>query len=302
MMKVKQKVNKLNIGCLIYTHERVDDTRINMEIIRSLWKNSDLFSSIKIINSYNGKKSWYQKKYLEDVLIRRSNNPGHYQGAAELIDAGIARFQKVYPNIRYVIVLAADTWCLKPQYIARVIRQMQNNNQSLATCPWGLPARYKYKEVKVGMATDFFIVDMHWAKKYSFFPLRYTEFVNKYQELFSYLHPGSNVSLEKLALARFHEASFCEHNDNVHRQELARQSMYILKERIPVHSGKNKKGYWIRKFYWPKIGLITHHQPNIKKKIIWRVKGITGKHTKKLMTAKNFNYYNNRQIIRPSFD
>lgn len=300
MIKVKQNINKSNIGCLIYTHERVDDARINMEIIRSLWNNSGLFSGIKIIHSYNGKKSWYPKKYIEDTLVRLSKNPGHYQGASDLIDVGILKFQKLYPKIRYLVILAADTWCINPQYIAKVIFEMQKNNQSLATCPWGLPARYKAKTV--GIATDFFIVDMHWSKKYNFFPLRYSEFASKYQELFSYLHPGSNVSLEKLALARFYEASFFEYKNNVHRQELAQQSIYLLKERMPVHSGKNKKGYWIRKFYWPKIGLITHHQPDVKKKIIQGVKGISGQHIQKLITARNFKYYNNGQIIRPSFD
>lgn len=299
-MKVKTKVNKLSVGCLIYTHERVDDARINMEIIRSLWKQSSNFSSLAIIHSYNGKKVWYPKKYLEDLLIRQPNNPGHYQGASELIDAGISMFQKKYPQIHYVVVLAADTWCLKPQYVAHVIRVMQQNGQVLATCPWGLPVRYK--ENSVGMATDFFIIDTHWAKRYHFFPLRYAEFFRQYQELFSYLRPGSNVSLEKIALARFHDASFREHNDNLHRKELAEQSMYILKERMPVHSSKNAKGYWIRKFYWPQIGLITHHQPNLKQKILRRVKGATGQYSQKLIQAKKLDYYNNGQKIRSSFD
>lgn len=300
VMIEKRKVKRLHIGCLIYTHERVDDARINMELIRNSWQKAGLFSRIKIIHLYNGRQSWYPKKYLEDVLIRKTKNPGHYSGAAELIDAGIARFQKMYPKIRYVVVLAADTWCLKPRYIARVIRTMQQNSQSLATCPWGLPARYK--EITVGMAIDFFIMDVQWAKRYGMFPLRYAEFVKKYHELFSYLKPGSNVSLEKLVLVRFYDASFREHKDNLHRKELAEQRIYVLKERMPVHSGKNEKGYWIRKFYWPQIGLITHHQPDSKQKILRRVGGVTGQYTRKLITAKQFNYYNNGQMIRPSFD
>lgn len=57
------------IGALIYTQDRVDDARINFEIVRNVWQKTKFFKSVEIVHSYNGKSEWYPKKYLEDVLV-----------------------------------------------------------------------------------------------------------------------------------------------------------------------------------------------------------------------------------------
>lgn len=296
---MSKKFSRSTIGVVIYTHERVDDARINMEILRSVWQQANLFSSIRIVHAYNGKRAWYPKKYLEDVLVRQEN-PGHYQGASDLIDAGIAAMQKKFLEVQYIVVLAADTWCLKPEYLNRVIDVMHKQKRYVATCPWGLPNKSREKDF--GLATDFFVVDVRWARKFKMFPLQYLDFWKKHHEIISYMKPGGNVSLERLMLARFHDASFRQYNDNVHRKSLAESSILSLEERIPVHIGKTKQGYWIRRFYWPKIGLATHHQPQEKQKVLKTFPAAQGKNISQLAKAKNFEYYNQLRAIRTSYD
>lgn len=287
------------IGVLIYTHERTDDARINMEIIRSLWQESGLFSDIKIVHAFNGQRSWYPAQYQENQLIRLKN-PGHFQGAADLIDAGIARLQKSYPKIRYAVVLAADTWCVKPAYIRKIINTMRTTGKVWATCPWGLPPRYH--TTGVGMAMDFFVVDLHWSLRYRFFPLKYAEFAKRFGTLIAYLSPWSNVSVEKLARARFADASFRQCNDNVHKKEIAYQQILLLNERVPVHTGLTTKGYWKRRFFWPQIGLITHHESDKKSSLLRKVRGLHGKSISRLIAAKDLSYYNQGKTSRKSFD
>lgn len=287
-----------SLGVLVYTHDRVDDAKMNMEIIRSLWTDRRLFSSIRIVHAYNGRTSWYPKKTLEDVCIRRPN-PGHFPGAADLIDIGMRAFQKHYPQIQYVLVLAADTWCVKPQFVRRVLDDMIRNRLVLATCPWGLPGMNTFAEV--GMATDFFIVDTAWAKRWKFFPLAYQAFARQYDPLLLYLR-GSNVSLEKLAFARYLAASFRQHGNYVARRWLAESAIRRLTEREPVHRHRDRRGFWIRKFSWPAIGLWTHHDPKPKQKILTTVTGLHGPNIDRFRRAKDFGYYNAGRPTRRSYD
>lgn len=76
-----------NLGILIYTYNRIDDAKINMEIIKNVWQADDYFENLEIIHAFNGKKEWYEKKYLEDKLVR-IRNTWHFQGASDLIDVG----------------------------------------------------------------------------------------------------------------------------------------------------------------------------------------------------------------------
>ena len=139
---------KLKIGFLIYTYNRIDDAKINMEIIRDIWTKSKLFSDIRIVHAYNGEKEWHPKKYLEDDLIFMKN-PGHFQGAAELIDAGIKKFQEKYKNIDYVIVTAPDTWLIRPEYINKII--INTECLAVANCYFFIIILYK----KVVFSCDF---------------------------------------------------------------------------------------------------------------------------------------------------
>lgn len=277
-----------NIGILIYTYNRTDDAKINMDIIRNVWGKTEYFEDVKIVHSFNGVKKWYPKKYLEDDLIVTKNS-WHFQGASDLIDAGIKTFQQKHKSIDYVIVLASDTWLIKPAYIENILNKMKKDNLYLATCPWGLPERNEIRDV--GMAVDFFIVDMKWATKYKMFPINYADFYKKYEELFLY-QKGGNVMLEKLLYARYLKAVSRKENSGGVARKMAIKKRLDLKDRDPVHSHIDKEGYWVRNMYWSKIGLLSHHDPAPKKEILkeWGIK--KGESIKKLMRSGNLMYYN----------
>src|SRR3989338_6988898 len=94
----------MKIGVLIYTYNRTDDARINMEIIRNTWQKSEMLKDVVIVHAFNGEKEWWPEEYLEDELLYLPN-PGHYAGAALLIDEGIKTFQNKFQDVDYVIIL-----------------------------------------------------------------------------------------------------------------------------------------------------------------------------------------------------
>lgn len=257
---------KINLAVIIYTYDRVADARINQDIIREYWSRSKLLRKIRVIHSYDGPIGRYPHKYKEDDLIRLKN-PGHFQGAADLIDAGWKLGQKKYQDLDYVVVLAADTWLIDIKYLEKILREIQRRKASLATCAWGLPRQNLISEV--GVAADLFIIDCRWARRYRLFPIGYDNFYKKYADLLLY-KSGSNVSVEKLLLARYIKAVCRQHKTNVGLRQKALSQLYILKDRQPVHSGIDRNGYWLRKMYWPKMGLLTHHDLAIKRAILKR--------------------------------
>lgn len=272
---------KPKIGIVIYTYDRVDDAKINQELIRYVWK---LPSDPFIVHAYNGQKTWYPKKHLEDILLRIPN-AGHYRGAAELIDAGVKKLM-MHRSVTQVVVLAADTWCIKPGYVALLINRLRAENRHLATCAWGQANRND--PFDVGLATDFFIFDVAWARNHHLFPLRYGEFAEKYEELTLY-HNGGQISLEKLLATRLLQASYREIPVNLKRRQTALGNVLCLTDREPVHLNKR----WRRKAYWPKIGLVTHHEPGAKRDILIEHKITDSQAIKKLLSAKNLDYFNN---------
>jgi hypothetical protein len=285
-MKNKKEIK---IGVLLYTYDRVDDVRINMEIIRNVWKKSKMFQDVKIVHCYNGEKKRYPEKYLENDLVGLKNS-GHFQGAAELIDAGIKVFNSKYKDLDYVFVLAADTWNVKVDYLEKIINKLIKKKLYLAACPWGTPKRNSFFDA--GMSTDYFIFDWQWAKKYKTFPIDYVDFYKKFGDLFLYLK-GANVMVEKLVFARFLKATFREFNNNNKLGLLASNKILRLTDREPVHF--NEK--WDRNFYWPKMGLLTHHEPAPKKKILKTLNISGGKYLNKLLNSGNLNYYNKIQCV-----
>ena len=120
----------MKIAVLLYTYNRVDDARINMEIIRNLWNQYPLLKDITIVHSYNGDKILWPEKYLEDDLLYLEN-PGHFAGAEILINEGVKYISEKYPDTDYTILLAADTWLIKPEYVAKVITEMQQKKKYL---------------------------------------------------------------------------------------------------------------------------------------------------------------------------
>ena len=273
----------MKIGILIYTYNRIDDAVINMDIIKYHWNKSILLNDAIIAHSYNGNREWYKNKYLETKLIR-SRNSWHYQGAADLIDSGMKYLSK-RKDIDYVIVLAADTWLMDADYIESIILEMRQNNLFVATCAWGNSQRNELSDV--GMATDFIIVDNKWAAKYKLFPLKYKSFYNKYNELFTYKN-SHTINVEKLMFTRYIQAINRYDLNSIGSRNRIYNHIHIMKEREPIHI--NNK--WERQMYWRDIGILTHHSPYDKRKILYDNNIKYGSGIYKLLNSDDLSYYN----------
>jgi len=265
----------MKLGYLIYTFDRVWDARIQMEIVRSLWEKT--FGKVYLVHAYNGKKKWYPKKYLEDKLIRQ-NNPGHYEGAANLIDAGMKELLK--HNLDWLVISASDTWLIKPGYIQGKIKRMAKDGNVFFACPWGTPTRNDPRDL--GISADFFVLRAGWEMKNKMFPARYGAFKKKYLDLARYLG-ARNISYEKLLFARF--VSACAKEDPLNNNQLrftVKKRLLLFEERMPIHKNEN----WDRFMQWPKIGLYTDHELKSKKKMLAGKNLILGVYSKKLIDGK----------------
>jgi hypothetical protein len=284
----------MKIGVLLYTYNRTDDARINMEIIRNVWSKNDFLKDVIIVHSFNGKKEWWPQKYLEDELLYL-DNPGHFEGAQILMNEGVKTFQTKYPDVDYMILLASDTWLLRPDYIEGVINGMKKEGKYFAASVWGTK---KMNSIWLkGCSMDFSIFDMKWVTQSNLFPIQFTEFKEKYEELFFY--NDQTVYLEIVFMVRFKQAvsrSVSIPSDNILKR-VAESYIYRIKEREPVHThGKENlifKGRpYGRTMYWPNIGLITHHDPVPKQKALKEWKLVLGEYGNKFLGAKDLNYYN----------
>lgn len=281
----------MKIGVLLYTYNRTDDARINMEIIRKLWRKNDLLKDVIIVHSFNGEKGWWPEKYLEDDLLYL-DNPGHFKGAEILLNEGVRCFSEKYSNVDYVITLASDTWLIRPEYVENIILKMQQEEKYLATCPWG--TLEKDSMWKIGMALDFNIFNLPWAVKNKLFPIRYSEFEQKYSEIFMY--QDQMIYPERVFALRFKQAiqSSIKIPSEQMLKGVAEAHIYRMTEREPVHDvrtwfGIIKKG---RKMYWKDIGLLTHHDPEPKRAILIKEGLDLGEHTHRLIVSSDLSYYN----------
>jgi hypothetical protein len=281
----------MRIGILIYTYNRTDDARINMEIIRNLWSKKDALKDTTIVHSYSGEQGWWPEKYLEDELLRL-NNPGHFSGAELLLNEGVKCFADKYPDIEYVITLASDTWLIKPEYVQNLIATMQKESKFLATCTWYTAKRNNIWDC--GMALDFNVFNRPWATKYGLFPVRFGEFMQKYGEIFVY--QDKLVLLEHVFALRFRQAiersEFVPSEDVL--KQIAEKHIHRIAEREPVHFRKSLfRKRADRKMYWPDIGLLGHHDPAPKRTILKKIDTHIGEHADRLIKSSNLGYYNN---------
>ncbi|MFA6160817.1 MAG: hypothetical protein WC766_01420 [Patescibacteria group bacterium] len=268
-------------GHLIYSYNHLDDARIQQEISRSLY--STKFNGVKVVHAHNGKASFGYKKYLEDVLIKR-RNLGHFEGAADLIDSGMDWFIKnKIKSLRYVMVTAADTWCLNVNWIEGLIKEMEAKGQVVACSSWG---HVKAPEKPTGFSTDFFIVDLEWARASKVFPLNYKKFKNSFQDVF--LLNWSLPIVEACFQYRYARYFMQVYKDNdvwMNRNKFWRR----ISEREPVHVNGDRFSDW------PKIGLYTSPEPLTKQKALKALKINLGKYSDKLLKAKDLSYYNNHK-------
>lgn len=269
------------LGHLIYSFNHVDDACIQQEISRVLY--APKFGGVKIVHAHNGEKKFGYKKYLEDVLIRRKN-PGHFEGAADLIDSGMHWFiQHKVKGLRYVLVTAADTWCLNADWLKGVVGEMESAGQVLVVSSWG----HSQAPIKpTGFSTDFLILDLEWARKAKVFPLNYPAFRKKFTDLF--LLQWSMPTVEACLQWKFLRYFFDNFVDNDY-WKTRNKSWRRLSEREPIHVDGQRQADW------PKIGLYTDSEdPRSKQSALRRLKLKIGPCAEKLKESKDLSYYNLR--------
>jgi hypothetical protein len=282
----------IRVGVLLYTYDRVDDARINMELIRRHWSSCDLLKDVVIVHAYNGREAWWPHPYLEDTL-RRAENPGHFKGAELLINAGMETFMERYPFVTHVVILAADTWCLDPAYVSKVVRSMAEGSRYLATCAWG--SKSQPDLFTVGMALDFAIVDAAFARATSFFPLRYQDFIDRYGEVLMYL--GTMPYLERVFALRFRQAVMraVPIPSESLIEQVAYEHLYHMKEREPVHYEARRRAFeWVarRRMSWHAIGLLTEHDPAKKRRVLKRRSPVLGPYGRAFLAHADVSAYN----------
>ncbi len=267
------------IGHVIYTYNKITDAYINQEISKNLYSKSKVLGGTYLVHSFNGEPKLGYKKYLEDKLIKMKN-PGHFLGAANMIDAGIEAVSKKSQSlgIRYCLVTTADTWMINVKFLERLIKKMKKEKKYVATCAWFA----KFPEKPHTLATDFFVIDIEWNKKSRVFPLNYKEFVEKFKDYF-YLRWG--IPLIEVAFMYNYFNWFGEvhnHDGNLIWQD-AEKHLLRITEREPVHGEREWKKGRGRKEVWPKIGLYTWNDLKKKKELLKKKKLILGKYSKELI-------------------
>jgi hypothetical protein len=284
-------MKELKIGVLLYTYNRVQDVKINMEIIRGVWSKLDILKNVKIVHAYNGLKEWWPEKYLEDELIFLPN-PGHFEGADILMSEGIKVFSEKYSYLDYIIILAADTWLVKPDFLQDILLSMALNNKFIATSVWG--SKNSGDIWKQGCALDFLIINLDWATKGKLFPLRYSDFKGKYEELF--LYHNQFLYLELVFMVRYKQAiqKTMEYYSENNLIPLAEKHIYRIREREPIHILKTRmslKRVYLRETYWPKLGMLCHHIPDQKQKALKEWNLGLGEYGKQFLKSNDLSYY-----------
>ncbi|MDR0370144.1 MAG: hypothetical protein LBH96_06770 [Candidatus Peribacteria bacterium] len=132
----------MKLGVVIYTYNKIEEACIQMEIIREL--RTPHFQEIKIVHTYNGPRENYTQKYLEDDLLYLEN-PGHYEGAANLMDAGIEQVLKY--DIDMIAINASDCRWIDPLKIKKILEKMRKEEKFLGSCPWSISANHEWRGV-----------------------------------------------------------------------------------------------------------------------------------------------------------
>lgn len=247
----------MKIAVIIITYNRVDDAKINMELIRHLWTRQEKLRDIALIHVFNGRPEWYPHSYLEDVLLRTENR-GHFEGAAAMIDEGIGYVLKEKKKYDYIVVLSADTWLVKPEKVAAILEKMQKEKKLLTTSLW-----FSAQVVPNNFATEFFIIDPRLAAKV--FPLKVDEFDSRHSflaKVHKIVDPLPMLAVPKVELSL---------TDNIWQEFAANHQLLAMKDRIMLTPGR--KLVWVgNRHFSPDLGYFSHHDLKKKLKLLGKLK------------------------------
>lgn len=247
----------MKLAVLLISHDRIVDTKIGMELITHLWKSHPLLKSIDIFHAYNGPHALYPQVYLEKKIVRRKNL-GHHHGAADLIDAGMAMILNSSKKYDYIFVMSGDTWLIKPEVIAHIIRSMKLKKILLAATLW--PSAFL---IPNHFATEFFIISGKFAKK--IFPLNLVDFF-KSRPIDNSLY---NL-LQALRIVIVPKVEFCFTHKILAGLNVSFWSFHWRKF-VCLFPGRQMY-YGFNRFYSPKMGYMSHHDLKQKIQLVYKEK------------------------------
>jgi len=273
------------LGHVIYTYNKIDDARINQELSREVLGKSKKLGGVYIVHSYNGEKEFGYEKYLEDELVTLKNR-GHFQGAMDLINAGIEAVSK-QKDVRYVLVTAADTWLANVVFIENLIEKMEKEDKCIAVSSWGIEKNDSI--FRMGFSQDFFILDLKWNKESKLYPVDYDKYLDKFLDAYHamggvFLVPERSVSYSWLRY--WYEKG---HKDN-DLKKVSDEKMLRILEREPIHLPDWSE----RKMEWPDLGIYSWHDPKPKQALLNKIKDSVSlkEYGEKLINSEDLSYFN----------
>lgn len=222
---------KSKIASIIITHNRIEEAKAQMDIIRELWQ--PLFQSVDIYHEFNGEKNWYPKKYKEDFLSRHKEM-GHFFGANHLLNQGFKHVLESGKKYDYIIATSADVWFFDPKKLKNIILTCRKKKIQLVTSLWA----------GLILGTEFFILTPDLAKKV--FPLRFSQFIQRHK-LIQWAH------LSKIGIF---ETIF------------TLQVIKVLKNPNKIYLIPGRKLVWPTNRFWSPNFYASHHDQNKRKKDI----------------------------------
>lgn len=253
---------KLKIASVIITYNRIDEVKAQMDIIRELWQ--PMFETIDIYHEFNGKKSWYPKKYKEDFLHLHRHMP-HFAGANHMFNQGFKHVLESGKKYDYIIASSADTWFFDPKKLKSIILTCSKKRYQLATSLWGVMA----------LGTEFFIITPELAKKV--FPLRFTKFINK-----SLLAASSGVSrtimmwdkfVSRSARNKYKLLKWTHLKIAIFEMIFTFQVMKVLKNPKKIYLIPGRRAVWpANRFYSPNFYASHHDQIKRKRDILPKIR------------------------------
>lgn len=273
------------VAVLVSTHDRIDDARINMEIVRAAWPQE--FANVALVHAHNGRPGGWTP-YLEDVLVEVAPGQSHFTGAGDLLDAGLAAIARDLPDVQHVVCIAADSWLYRPEGVRAIVDDMRRDNLRLAAASWEVAddahgVRREHGDPALlpgaGLSTDAFVIDLPWALEFGMLPLDTTGFLATNGAILNYLQ--EIVLLEKYLEGRYLGAARSQlqrtrwPKDGWGSEGLrrARAMLRLIHERPIDPAGITAPSH---KGHWPDLGLITIEDPIVKRAEVRNVEGLRG--------------------------
>jgi hypothetical protein len=121
------------IAVLLRVHDRMADLAVCVDLIRKYW----IRDRYHLVVVSNGRPAGHalpeSVRAAADHCVELAHNPGHLQGNAQLILAGL---RHVPAECRYTVLLEADTWVFSDALVQKYAGRMAAANAVWASAEW----------------------------------------------------------------------------------------------------------------------------------------------------------------------